>query len=238
LVRVLTTLPSTFAATRGAMHALAEQVVAPARFHVDGHIGLRPAPGGFGTPEFGAGEVVRIEGVDIVHERQGVVRRGALTTLRAAAGFVGVPLGAPDVYEAATAHDADAPLDLDLASATAIAGWFDHADRLLTALSALHPDVPATAAQLWPEHFDLAIELGDEAAGTRGTYGASLGDETIDEPYLYATAWDPARRVGRLAEYPFGAARRYREVVADGNPGRSGLAFFSTCAQLVLEGAG
>ena len=26
--------------------------------------------------------------------------------------------------------------------------------------------------QLWPEHFDVAIELGDEAAGKRATYGA------------------------------------------------------------------
>jgi hypothetical protein len=238
LVRVLTMLPPTFAVTRVAMHAVAEQVVAPARFHVDGHIGLRPTAGGFGTPVFGAGEVVRVEGVDIVHEQQAVVRRAALTTLRAAAAFADVPLGAPDVYPPATDRDPDAKLDLDLASAEALAGWYDYAQRLLAALTAIHPGVPATAAQLWPEHFDLAIDLGDEAAGTRGTYGASPGDETIGEPYLYATAWDPARRTGPLTAYPFGAAVRHRDLLDAGDPERAGSDFLASCARLVLEGAG
>jgi hypothetical protein len=44
--------------------------------------------------------------------------------------------------------------------------------------------------QLWPEHFDLAVELGDEAAGRRAAYGVSPGDESVAEPYLYVSAWE------------------------------------------------
>jgi hypothetical protein len=39
---------------------------------------------------------------------------------------------------------------------------------------------------LWPEHFDVAVELG------RATYGGSPGDEQHDEPYLYVSLWDEA----------------------------------------------
>ena len=52
-------------------------------------------------------------------------------------------------------------------------------------LAALAPTPP----QLWPEHFDVAIELGDEAAGKRATYGASPGDQEHPEPYLYVATW-------------------------------------------------
>jgi hypothetical protein len=43
--------------------------------------------------------------------------------------------------------------------------------------------------QLWPEHFDLSVELGDEAAGRRATYGASPGDEAHAVPYVYVSPW-------------------------------------------------
>jgi hypothetical protein len=47
----------------------------------------------------------------------------------------------------------------------------------------------AAPIRLWPEHFDIATDLGDESAGTRATYGASPGDENHDEPYLYVGPW-------------------------------------------------
>jgi hypothetical protein len=43
--------------------------------------------------------------------------------------------------------------------------------------------------QLWPEHFDASVDLGDEAAGQRGTFGASPGDDRHPLPYLYVTHW-------------------------------------------------
>src|SRR5262249_29888317 len=95
---MLLALPPEFAATRDALHAVAEQVVSAAYFHATSHIGLRPAPRGFGTPVFGDNERVRVDATALVHERAGVSRRHELTTLQTAAAFVGVPLGAPAVY--------------------------------------------------------------------------------------------------------------------------------------------
>ena len=40
---------------------------------------------------------------------------------------------------------------------------------------------------LWPEHFDIAIELGE------ATYGVSPGDDAHTEPYAYVSS-DAARR--------------------------------------------
>ncbi len=45
--------------------------------------------------------------------------------------------------------------------------------------------------QLWPEHFDLSFDFGDEAAGRRATYGASPGDAEHAEPYVYVSPWTP-----------------------------------------------
>src|SRR5205085_11023804 len=39
------------------------------------------------------------------------------------------------------------------------------------------------------EHFDLSVDLGDEKAGRRGTFGASPGDAVDPDPYLYVTHW-------------------------------------------------
>jgi hypothetical protein len=95
-------LPETFAATRDAMHVVAEQVLSAARYRAVQRIGLRPTPGGFGTPSFGDDEEARVDSVDIVHRRAGNEERERITTARAAADFVGVPLGAPPVYRGAT----------------------------------------------------------------------------------------------------------------------------------------
>ena len=58
------------------------------------------------------------------------------------------------------------------------------------------PTQPSSSSQLWPEHFDLACEIGDADAGTRANYGASPGDAAIPEPYLYVGP------VGRRAGAP------------------------------------
>ena len=51
--------------------------------------------------------------------------------------------------------------------------------------------------QLWPEHFDVATELGSEERGERAAYGASPGDDEHPEPYLYVAPWT-ARPEGEL----------------------------------------
>src|SRR5258708_23846472 len=161
------------------MHALAEHVLAPARYRVDGHIGLVPAPGGFGTPTFGDGERVRVDGVELVRERPGTSTRIRITTLGHAAAFVGIPLGAPaEVYTPATPCDADAPLAADADAALVLAAWIAFADALLAELRETYAAHQPTVVTLWPEHFDLAFELGNAGAGTRANYAASPCDGT------------------------------------------------------------
>src|SRR4051794_23384417 len=129
---MLEPLPPAFGATREALHALAEHVLAPARYRSDGHIGLVPSVGGFGTPTFDDGQRVRVEGVELVHERPGSTRRVPITTLSDAAQFVGVPLGAPtEVYKPATACVPDIALAIDVDAARALAAWIDFAAGLL-----------------------------------------------------------------------------------------------------------
>ena len=69
----LAPLPAAFVASRAALHRLACYVVSPARKAAPGRIGLVPTPGGFGTPPFAAGRVVRVEGdLMVVESPEGV----------------------------------------------------------------------------------------------------------------------------------------------------------------------
>jgi hypothetical protein len=236
---VLGPLPAAYPATRDAIHALAEHVLAATRYRATKHIGLRPTPGGVGTPPFGDDEIARVEGVELVHERAGDVHRAPITTLGAAAEFFGVPLGAPPGYTAATPGVPGAPLTVDAAAAAALAEWYAFADDRLAELRRRNEAQESTGAQLWPEHFDLAIELGSEAAGTRAGYGASPGDDAIPEPYLYVGPWDAGRRTGRFGRCPFGAALTYSELRATNDHEAAGRDFYMECAQTLLDpGAG
>jgi hypothetical protein len=232
---MLEPLPESFVAARDAMHALAEHGLAPVRYRADGHISLVPTPGGFGTPLLGDGERVRVEVVELVHERPGTSTRVGLTNLGTAAKFVDVPLGAPvDVYTPATPCAPDLPIAVDPDAARVLAAWIAFADTLLSDLRETYAAHEPTVPAMWPEHFDLASELGDAAAGTRATYGASPGDDGIPEPYLYVGPWDAGRRSGKLGTYPFGAAITYAELSAASDPKGAGLDFFLEGAALLI----
>ncbi|HTL86835.1 MAG TPA: hypothetical protein VL856_16750 [Acidimicrobiia bacterium] len=232
---MLDPLPSDFGTTRESLHALAEHVVAPARYHAEHHIGLVPAPGGFGTPTFGDGERVRVEGTELVYERPGASRRVPITTLADAAQFVGVPLGAPtEIYKPTTACLPDVMLHVDAESVRVFAAWLDFSAALLRELCDAYAAHSPSAIQLWPEHFDLGCTLGDEGAGTRGTYGAAPGDGTIAEPYLYVSPWDKDHRTGAFAMYPFGAAVTYAQLREELDARAAGREFFADGAALLL----
>jgi hypothetical protein len=232
---VLPELPGAFSETREALHALAEHVLAAAYFRSTKHIGLRPTPRGFGTPVFGDHERVRVDATALVHERGASEERTEITTLRAAAAFLEIPLGAPDVYTPTTAHDPDAPLRIDHDAALALGDWYALAGALLADLRADQPELPSTESQIWPEHFDLACELGDGGAGTRANYGASPGDAAIPEPYLYVGPWEASRHTGLLARYPFGGALTYSEMRAAGEAGVAGRQFFDEALALLTD---
>ena len=192
-------------ATRRSLHALAEHLLSPARHAANGKIGLRFTRNGFGTPFFpgptGGDEQLRVAGTDLVVDRGDDEHRAPITTIRAAAEFAncaaGAPAGAPyleagvtGIYEPETPFEPDAPLTVDADVSAFLGDWFGLAATVLEQLraDADAADAPARV-QLWPEHFDLAVDIGNEAAGGRGTFGASPGDEQHAEPYLYVTHW-------------------------------------------------
>ena len=194
--RPLPPLPArdAFAPTRAAWHTLGEHVVARARYDANGKIGLRYTRRGVGTPWFRHRDrdaQVRIEGTNIVVHEDDETRSASVTTVAAAAELAGVDPGAPhEVYAPATTLEPDTPLALDARSVEFLGAWFGFAASALEQLRAeADPADEPSRVQLWPEHFDLSVDLGDEHAGRRGTFGASPGDEVDRDPYLYVTHW-------------------------------------------------
>jgi hypothetical protein len=189
--------------TRESLHALAEHVLAPARHAATGRIGLRAAVGGFGTPPFrgpdGRDRQV-FERDGSIHVRAGTdVVSAPITTLRAAADFVGVVPGAPaGVYTPVTPLRLDETLTIDPDADREIAAWYALGNEALHQLVSLAADEQPSEIQLWPEHFDLATTVD------RVNYGASPGDGEHPEPYLYVGPFDS--RVGPFWNEPFGAS--------------------------------
>jgi hypothetical protein len=232
----------TYVETRRSLHALAEHVLCPARHRANGKIGLRFTRGGFGTPFFGADEQVRIEGSTLVHTVFTAARdvretRTELTTIGAAASAIGIEAGAPDVFEPSAPLDLDRPLALDAAAVAVVGWWYGIAAAVLAQVRAdpesnASPDAPSLV-QLWPEHFDMAVEVGDGGAGTRANFGASPGDADHPEPYLYVGPWDRARLAagggpGRSDPYwnePFGASLPYSELSGPAGAREAALSF-------------
>lgn len=179
-------LPESFAATRDALHRVAEELVAPAR-KPQNEIALRQTPGGFGTPEFefeGSRTQVRVEGDELVLVRDGAEDRVELTSIAAGGALLGprlLPDGVPEDCS---------PLGIDPAAAEGLADFYAlAAEALARVKSGLAPDDDPSDTNLWPEHFDIAFEAGPEAEGRRANYGASPGDGDHAEPYLYVGPW-------------------------------------------------
>ena len=189
-------------ATRASLHAVAEHLIAADLYHHTGRIGLRPTPGGFGTPPFIVDGTTRQLRVD----RNGlVVRHGhertshPFTTLGQLAEESGVTPGAPaDVYSPTTPLDLDAPLTVDPEAVTHLGHFLRIGAEALERLASDFPHETPTPAQLWPEHFDLAIAMSEI------TYGACLGDSSVELPYFYVSPW--AARVGDFWDRPWGSA--------------------------------
>jgi hypothetical protein len=185
-------LPPRFSEARLALHQIAFFAVSPARYATDAKMGLRASPGGFGTPEFN-GRVARVEGNTLVHEQEGNVASQTISTVRAAASFFGVEYR-DDWFDGfrdpLSPVDPDEVLEVDDAAARAVGQWFNFGFTVLEKLRSHGGDGDdASEPQLWPEHFDPAIEMGDGGQGRRASFGASPGDDGHREPYVYVSAW-------------------------------------------------
>ncbi|MGA7096943.1 MAG: hypothetical protein WB245_05190 [Acidimicrobiia bacterium] len=190
-------LPTDFSQTRASLHQIAFFALSPARYRAVGRMGLRATPGGFGTPPYD-GVVDRVEGGLLVHETTEGVATATITTVRDASRFFGGEYQVDwftDFKDPLTPTDPDRPLPVGDAAARALASWFEFGFDVLGAWGR-HGDEEdeVTEVQLWPEHFDPALEMGVEARGGRASYGCSPGDPTHDEPYVYVAAWSQVDR--------------------------------------------
>ncbi|HWH95613.1 MAG TPA: hypothetical protein VNT03_17260 [Baekduia sp.] len=177
-------------ATRRSLHALAEQVLAPLRVQATGNeIALQVRPQGFGTPDLPEGGWVGVCGTDVVHVApDGARMAAAITSLRAAARFVGLA-------EEVAALLTEEPLEIHAGAAAVLADTWARGEQALAALlaDAAAGDDPSPI-HLWPEHFDIAAELG--AGALRATYGVSPGDDDHEEPYAYIGPWTTPATTG------------------------------------------
>jgi hypothetical protein len=201
--------PDALVETRESLHRLAEHVLAPARYVHTGRIGLRATEGGFGTPSIplpdGRRVRVAVRGAELVVWDGPAERVESISTLRAAAAFVGVEPGAPaDVYRPVTPLELDRALVIDAEAAQLIAAWFALGNEALESLRRRWPDEEPAEVQLWPEHFDLATTISEV------NYGASPGDAEHTEPYLYVGPWTVPS--GSFWNEPFGASRTQAQI--------------------------
>lgn len=235
----LTVLPDSFVTSREALKQVAVHIVARARSQATGRFGLRPTVGGFGTPEFGDDLTrVRVSGSVLVRETGGT---GGATAAAAAVGgatlaelsdIAQVDLSAElDVgHDTPALGDVAVPLAVDAVASQALASWFE---VVAAALDRVVADLPASASpsmvQLWPEHFDVALDAA-ATADRRANLGGSPGDEFSAEPYAYVGPWtddrpgDPA-----FWNAPFGAVLEYSRLVGDPDP-------VATLAEFYLDG--
>jgi hypothetical protein len=202
-------LAASFGQTRVTLHEVAEAVVAPAR-KPENEISLRYTRGGFGTPFFeqdGLDCQVRIEHGQLVRQR-----------------------GTDEANE-------PMPPEVDAAAASALGDFYGFACSVLEQLRADEADGDPSLVRLWPEHFDLALELGDEPTGKRANLGASPGDEAHEEPYLYIGPWT-AEVSGELwnATVFSGAELGYSELLAADDQRRAALDFMRERYRALQEG--
>ena len=193
--RRLDRAPRGLAEAREAWHAAAEWVVAPARHAATGKIGLRWTRGGFGTPFFGNDRQVRVDGTDVVLVDDGTAHRAPLKSLRDAARFAGVAEAqSTGAYEPTTDWTDNDALRIDPVAADFLGHWFGLGASVLEQLRVeASPSYASSRVQLWPEHFDLAVDMGNDSKGKRANYGASPGDDFHAEPYFYVGPWSDVR---------------------------------------------
>jgi hypothetical protein len=191
--RRLPPVPDGLGETRRSLHRLATYVIAPTRHVVNGKFGLRFTLDGFGTPFFGADRQIRVEGNVLVDQRGDELRHTQIDTLRSAAEFLETKIDSETAIEldSTPLGDPDERLVIDLDASRFLGSWFGMATAALEVLRADPESVDPSRPQVWPGHFDAAAEVGD--ADRRASYGASPGDESIDEPYLYVSLRFPDR---------------------------------------------
>lgn len=186
--------------TRAELHRIATHVLARGQHASTGRIGLRPSPGGFSTLPYGDDQTrLRVSGTTLVRESATPASSRAISidgrSLAELAGFAGVDLTTEFRAGSDTPSMGDpaSPITIGAHASRRIGAWFDLAAQALDEVLGrtvvwAAPSLP----QLWPEHFDLAIDLAYDVtspAERRVNLGGSAGDDHHPEPYLYVGPW-------------------------------------------------
>lgn len=196
--RRLPAAPDGLVEARDRLHLLLTNIVTPARYAANGKIAARWTLGRFGTPFFldadGRDTQVRVEGDQLVVQRGDSVDATAITTVGKAAELV---LGRPepdmqwtrdlDLHDVPPTGDPSDDVSVDADLARFLGDWFGFAYAVLERLRGDDESAEASRPQLWPEHFDPAIEV--LPSNRRASYGFSPGDGGTPEPYVYVSIW-------------------------------------------------
>ena len=234
--------------TRDELQRIANHVLARAARAATGLLGLRPTPGGFSTIPFGPEhERLRLSGGLLIRESgttdtwtRSITVDGA--TLAQLAAFAEVDLTAEFSagHDTPPLGDVDEPITLHEPATLAIADWYATAAQALDRLVAAAPDYATPSlAQLWPEHFDIALDMAydaDRPSERRVNIGAPPGDGFHAAPYLYVGPWTSDRPGDEsFWNAPFGAVVGYETIAAAANPVDAAVEFFSTGVALLAS---
>ncbi len=237
----LAPVPARYASTRDALHRLAVYVVSPWHEARTSRIGLRPVPGGFGTPSAaGNDDRVRVGSEGLTFDGPPPATY-PFTTLRAAAGVAGLTMDASrsERLDVPPIGDVDGPLGIDPASVAFLGDWFAFGATLLGELLAdSAPFEEPSEIQLWPEHFDVATEIG--AGPARAGYGASPGDAAHPLPYVYAVPWTAPLEGDTFWNEPHfrGRSLGYAELCVVSDPHARAAEFLAECRARVAADHG
>ncbi|MEP4650090.1 MAG: hypothetical protein ABJ314_07900, partial [Ilumatobacter sp.] len=126
--------------------------------------------------------------------------------------------------------DADQMIVLDSDTTTVLGDWWALGQRAMDIAIASLPDPRASVVRLWPEHFDVGVDLDVGAParpGARVNLGASAGDDGHQEPYLYVGPWGDERPgPAEFWNAPFGATLGFGHLDAADNPLHAASEFF------------
>ncbi len=221
--------PPSFVSTRDGLHGLACYAVAPARKARTGRIGLRPVGEGIGTPPFEDGSRIAVEGDRLI---LGPDREAPITTVRAAAELLGIELSPdPGVGHDLPPFTPDDDLDVDADASRWLGRWYGFGAGQLERLARRLGDGTVSEAQLWPEHFDLAVVV--DLVGDHVNVGFSPGDAYLSEPYVYVGPQNPTALDGDYWNAPFGATLTHVDLRAAADPDNLTETFIAEGLRLV-----
>jgi hypothetical protein len=224
--------------TVSALGQLAFFVIGPARFTAQEKLGLRYTHGGFGTPFFGEDRQIRIEGQHLIVQNGAMARGQEITTIRDAVRQVGIEYNekwGPPFRDPPAPTDPDEPLVIDPGSVRTCSDILGFGFSVLEQIrTEARGDEKPSRVQLWPEHFDAAVEIGVEGVNRRAGFGASPGYPAHPEPFVYVSPWAKDWLDDPYWNADFGGSiLRYDELLAAENHRETALAFLRRGLELI-----